>query len=395
MTEPAAPRLGVRVRHSIHDIDAADWDACAGASNPFARHGFLAALEDSGSATAETGWAARHLAVEDPAGGVLAVAPFYLKSHSYGEYVFDHGWADAFERAGGRYYPKLQCAVPFTPVTGPRLMPRRDLAPEAQARAHDALVAAMVEVCRRAAASSVHVTFPNEAEWRRLGEAGFLLRTGCQFHWTNPGYRDFDDFLAALSARKRKAIRRERRAVAEAGIVIETLTGDAIRSSHWDAFFACYIATSEGKWGIPYLTRAFFERLGETLAGDIVLVLAMRDGRVIAGALNLRGGSTLYGRNWGALEFHRFLHFELCYYRAIDFAIAEGLSRVEAGAQGAHKIARGYLPERTFSAHWIAHAGLRAAVARFLDEERAAVDEDIDVLGAVAPFRKGGGPEPG
>ncbi len=394
MSETAAPRLGVRVCRSIHDIDAADWDACAGGGNPFLRHAFLAALEDSGSATDETGWAAQHLAVEDPAGGLLAVAPLYLKSHSYGEYVFDHGWADAFERAGGRYYPKLQCAVPFTPVTGPRLLARRDRALETRERARDALIAAMVEICRRAEASSVHVTFPDEADWRRLGAAGFLLRTGCQFHWTNAGYRDFDDFLAALSARKRKAVKRERRAVAEAGIAIETLTGDAIRSSHWDDFFACYIATSEGKWGFPYLTRAFFERLGETMAESVVLVLARRDGRVIAGALNLRGEDTLFGRNWGAREFHRFLHFELCYYRAIDFAIAEGLARIEAGAQGAHKIARGYLPERTYSAHWIAHAGLREAVARFLEEERAAVAEDIDVLGAFAPFRKDGGARP-
>ncbi len=378
----------VRVCESIHAIAAADWDVCAGDANPFVRHAFLAALEDSGSAIAETGWAARHLAAEDETGRIVAVAPLYLKAHSFGEYVFDHGWAAAFERAGGRYYPKLQCAVPFTPVTGPRLMVHPALAAEERERVHNALASAMIALCRREGASSVHVTFPNEPTWRRLIAAGFLGRKGFQFHWTNQGYDSFDDFLAALSARKRKAIRRERRAVSETGITIETLIGDDVKSKHWDAFFACYIATSERKWGHPYLTRAFFERLGETLADRIVLFLASRDGRTIAGALNLRGGDTLYGRNWGALEFHRFLHFELCYYRAIEYAIAEGLARVEAGAQGPHKIARGYLPARTYSAHWIAHPGLREAVARFLTEERAAVEDDMTLLTGIAPFKK-------
>ncbi|MFQ5783818.1 MAG: GNAT family N-acetyltransferase [Alphaproteobacteria bacterium] len=373
------------VRHAIRDVPAAEWDACAGGDNPFTRHAFLLALEESGSATAETGWAPHHLVVEDPTGRIAGVAPLYLKSHSFGEYVFDHGWADAFERVGGRYYPKLQMAVPFTPVTGARLMarPGRDAT-----MARRALIAGAVELTRRTGVSSLHVTFPTEAEWRLMGEAGFLKRTGCQFHWRNEGYARFDDFLARLVARKRKALRRERRAALSTGLTIEVLSGDDIKSKHWDAFFTCYIATSERKWGYPYLTRAFFEQLGATMAEHIVLMMAKHDDRYVAAAFNMLGGNALYGRNWGATEYHPFLHFELCYYRAIDFAIERGVARVEAGAQGPHKIARGYLPAPTYSAHWVRHPGLRDAIARFLSAERKETGEEIEFLGGHAPFRK-------
>ncbi len=380
------PLFSARVLGGIGEVAAAAWDACAGGDNPFVSHAFLSALEDSGSATPETGWAPRHLVVEDAGGAIVGAAPAYLKSHSYGEYVFDHAWANAFERAGGSYYPKLQVAVPFTPVTGPRLMVRAGADPATVRRA---LVAGCVALARRAGVSSLHVTFPTEAEWRELGEAGFLLRTDRQFHWSNRGYRSFDDFLAQLASRKRKAVRRERRAALAEGLTVETLTGAAITPAHWDAFHRCYVATSERKWGHPYLNRAFFEMLGEEMADRVVLVMAANRGRTIAGALNLVGGDTLFGRNWGALERHAFLHFELCYYRAIEYAIERGLSRVEAGVQGPHKIARGYLPKITYSAHWIGHKGLRDAIADYLDHERPAIDAEVEALGDHAPFRKG------
>ena len=376
--------LTVRVVEKLAEIPAAAWDACAGANNPFLSHGFLEALEASGSATAETGWLPQHLALEDSAGRLLGAVPMYLKSHSYGEYVFDHGWASALERAGGRYYPKLQVAVPFTPATGPRLL----LHPEAGTDAADALVGAMVEVARRRKVSSLHVTFPTEAEWQRLGAAGFLLRIGRQFHWENDGYKSFDDFLEALNSRKRKQIRRERRDAYDNGIEIETLNGSAIEGKHWDAFYRFYISTSDRKWGSAYLTRRFFDLLGERMADKVVLVMARQGRRYVAGALNLVGGDTLYGRNWGCHGDFPFLHFEACYYRAIDFAIAHGLKRVEAGAQGQHKIQRGYLPSPTYSAHWIRDPNFARAVADFVTRERRAVENEMEALEeALSPFK--------
>jgi uncharacterized protein len=373
----------VKVASRIAEIPAAEWDACAGAGNPFLSHAFLDALEESGSATAEEGWLPQHLVVEDGAGRVIGAAPLYLKSHSYGEYVFDWGWASAYERAGGRYYPKLQCAVPFTPVAGPRLL----LRPGAPHSVADALTSAMVELARRHKASSVHVTFPTREEWERLGATGFLQRTGQQFHWTNQGYRSFDEFLAALSSRKRKNIRKERRDALADGIEIRMLAGAAIEPRHWDAFFRCYIATGNRKWGSPYLTREFFRLIGERMADQVLLVLAEHQGRFVAGALNFIGADTLYGRNWGTLMEFPFLHFEVCYYRAIDFAIERGLARVEAGAQGPHKIQRGYLPTPTYSAHWIRDPGLKRAVADFIARERLAVEHEMENLCELSPFR--------
>jgi len=374
----------VKVVPRLADIPAAEWDACAGADNPFLSHAFLEALEASESAAAETGWLPQHLALEDEEGRLLGAVPLYLKTHSYGEYVFDWGWASAYERAGGRYYPKLQCAVPFTPVTGPRLLLRPDAGPDAA----DTLIAAMIELARRHKVSSLHVTFPTPAEWERLGAAGFLLRTGRQFHWENQGYASFDAFLDALNSRKRKQIRRERRDALAGGIEIETVTGEAIRPEHWDAFFRFYRATSDRKWGEAYLTRRFFTLIGERLAERIVLVLARKGGRYIAGALNLVGGDTLYGRNWGCIGDHPFLHFEVCYYRAIDFAIARGLKRVEAGAQGEHKIQRGYLPAPIYSAHWIRDPGFARAVEDFLVRERCAIAQEMEHLEeALSPFK--------
>ncbi|MCH8214178.1 MAG: N-acetyltransferase [Proteobacteria bacterium] len=382
--EPAT----VKVLGSLGEVPAAQWDACAGADDPFLSHAFLSALEESGSVSARSGWLPRHLVVEDGAGTVIAAAPLYLKSHSYGEYVFDWSWADAYERAGGRYYPKLQSAVPFTPVTGRRLLVRPGADAETESELKDALIAAMVTLGERLGVSSVHVNFPTEAEWRRLGDHGLLLRTGQQYHWRNRGYESFDDFLASLSSRKRKAIRRERRAVADQGIVLSTLTGDAIAERHWDAFYGFYRDTSDRKWGSAYLTRTFFSLIGESMAGNVVLVLAEAGGRSVGGALNLMGGDTLYGRYWGCAEEYRFLHFEACYYRAIDFAIARGLKWVEAGAQGPHKIQRGYMPRRTYSAHWIADAEFRRVIERFLAEERAAVEDEMALLGQHSPFRR-------
>lgn len=379
--------LRVTVTTSIHDVAPGDWDACAGAGNPFVCHGFLAALEDSGTVSAAAGWLPRHIVVSGTEGRVLGCMPLYLKSHSYGEYVFDWSWAEAYERAGGRYYPKLQAAVPFTPVTGPRLLLRAD-APSAVA---DRLATASTALAARLGASSVHLTFAPETECARLGEHGFLLRVGHQYHWQNQDYRTFDDFLAALASRKRKAIRKERTATAGHGMVIKTLTGDAIGAQHWDAFHRFYLDTVQRKWAHAYLNREFFRLLGERMADRVVLILAeTADGVPVAGALNLLGDDALYGRYWGCLADYRFLHFEVCYYRAIDFAIAHGLSRVEAGAQGQHKIQRGYLPSPTYSAHWIADEGLRRAVARFLIAEREAAEREIAALTADSPFRDDG-----
>ncbi len=384
----------VNVLDSISEVTAAEWDACAGADNPFCSHGFLSALEDSGSAAAEQGWLPQHLAIRDEAGGLLAAAPLYLKSHSYGEYVFDWGWAEAYERAGGSYYPKLLSAVPFTPVTGPRLLVRGDLEDPLKDELADALAAGMVGLGERLGVSSLHVTFPTKAEWLRLGERGLLLRTGQQFHWQNRDYGGFDDFLADLTSRKRKAIRKERASVAGHGLHIRALTGADITESHWDAFYRFYRNTSDKKWGSSYLSRDFFSLLGERLGESVVLVMAEDAGRPVAGALNIRGGDTLYGRNWGCAEDYKFLHFEACYYQAIDYAITHGLKWVEAGAQGPHKVQRGYLPRRTYSAHWIADPGLRSAIERFLVGERHAIEEEMAELSARSPFRRaedGGG----
>ncbi len=373
----------VKVVPSIRQVAAEGWDACAEGGGPFVSHAFLAALEDSGAVSAETGWLPQHLVIEDASGSVVACAPLYLKSHSQGEYVFDWGWADAYQRAGGSYYPKLQSAVPFTPVTGRRLLVRRG-APE---RLADALMEGMVRLAERLEVSSLHVTFPTEGEWRRLVAAGMIPRIGQQYHWLNRDYGGFDDFLAALSSRKRKAIRRERRAVAEQGVSLAALTGGDIEEGHWDVFYGFYRDTSDRKWGSAYLNREFFSRLHATMAGRLVLIRATAGGEPVAGALNILGGDTLYGRYWGCSADYRFLHFETCYYQAIDFAIRSRLSRVEAGAQGPHKIQRGYLPYPTYSAHWIADEGFRQAIERYLAEERDAVREEIDELSRHSPFR--------
>ncbi len=374
---------------AIGAIEAVAWDACANAEpktfNPFIAHAFLKALEVSGCVGRRTGWVPQHLVVDGPEGGVVACMPAYVKTHSQGEYVFDHGWADAYNRAGGQYYPKLQVAVPFTPVPGPRLLVKSGAKAEHNARL---LAAGAVELARRLELSSVHVTFATEAEWTELGRLGYLQRTDQQFHWINAGYKTFDDFLASLASRKRKAIRKERSQAARAGLVIEQLEGRQIKEAHWDAFFAFYLETGNRKWGRPYLNRRFFSELGQAMAERCLLVMVNRNGRPIAGALNLIGGDCLYGRYWGAIEHHACLHFEVCYYQAIDFAIARGLGRVEAGAQGEHKLARGYLPQPTYSAHWIADTGLRRAIARYLDEERRAVAEQRELLAEYSPYRR-------
>jgi uncharacterized protein len=375
----------IKVLGSIHGVPAAAWDACAGSDHPFVAHAFLAALEDSGSVCAETGWLPRHLAVTAADGSLLGCMPLYLKSHSYGEYVFDWGWAEAYERAGGRYYPKLQAAVPFTPVTGRRLLVRPDAPPGTLA----ALATAAVRIAEHLGVSSLHITFPTEQEIAALEPHGFLARLGHQFHWENRGYASFDEFLGDLASRKRKALRKERQTVAASGIVLRTLTGTEIEERHWDAFWRFYLNTADRKWGHPYLNRAFFHRLGETMADRVVLVMAeTQAGEPVGGALNLLGEDTLYGRYWGSTEACRFLHFEACYYRAIDFAIERRLKRVEAGAQGEHKVQRGYLPQPTWSAHWIAAPDLCRAVQRFLAVERPAVEATMRSLAAESPFRR-------
>ena len=401
--------LRIRIAPSLAEIPAAAWDACAGQrasapaeadladylspelstrgliDNPFVSHNFLSALEQSNSVGGRTGWQPRHLIAEAAGGAVLGVAPCYVKSHSQGEYVFDQGWAEAFEHAGGEYYPKLQVAVPFTPVTGPRLLARPGPLAE---HVRGALADGLAEITTANELSSAHVTFLTETEWNALGQRGFLQRTDQQFHWANAGYATFEDFLSALASRKRKAIRRERKEALASGIEVCPLTGSDLTEEIWDAFFAFYMDTGSRKWGRPYLTREFFSIVGEKMADRILLVMAKRAGRWIAGAINFLGSDTIYGRNWGALEHHPFLHFELCYYQAIDYAIAHRLKWVEAGAQGEHKLARGYLPHTTYSAHFIANPGLRRAVAEYLARERAYVQAAGEELAAAAPFRK-------
>lgn len=384
------PDFTLKVVQNIQEIPAEAWDSCAGVTdpdhNPFVRHAFLSALEDSGSVSSETGWQPQHLVIEYD-GRVQACAPLYLKSHSYGEYIFDWAWAQAYERAGGHYYPKLQCAVPFTPATGPRLLVRSDS--DQKDELQRALANGMIELARQLGVSSAHVTFPTEEEHLLMAEEGFLPRWSEQYHWRNDDYTSFDNFLGALSSRKRKAIRREREKANER-VQITTLTGDQITERHWDAFFRFYINTSDRKWGQAYLNRAFFTLLGARLKDQIVLVMGEEDGRLVCGALNLRGGDTLFGRNWGAIVDYPMLHFEVCYYRAMDFAIAHNLKWVEAGAQGQHKIQRGYLPRRTYSNHWIADRGFRAAVEDFLGRERAAVKHQMEELTEIGPFKRDG-----
>ena len=380
------PPVTLRPLDSIDAIDAAAWDACAGTANPFVCHAFFKALEDSQSAVAKAGWTPHHLVAESDAGVVLGCLPLYIKSHSYGEYVFDWSWAEAFQRAGGRYYPKFLAAVPFTPVTGPRFLVRTG-APDDTI---DVLIGGMIHLAEQSSLSSLHVNFCTEAEWKRLGDAGLLLRIGKQFHWDNRGYGSFDDFLADLSSRKRKALRKERRGVTEAGVELLSLTGADIKERHLDAFFEFYMDTSGRKWGHPYLTREFFSLLAQSMADRMLLVIAEKDGRAVGGALNLIGTEAVFGRYWGCREEYKFLHFEACYYRAIDYAIAHGIPRVEAGAGGRHKLQRGYLARPTYSAHWIGHSGFRDAVGRFLVEERQAVEAEIADCARESPFRREG-----
>ena len=416
VTAPAPTALSdvtIRVLPDLSGVPAAEWNACANPAgadqkhkvldeaphilvedrgrlrgyryNPFVSYEFLSALEASQSATARTGWQPQHLVVEDDNGRLLGAVPCYLKSHSQGEYVFDHGWADAYERAGGRYYPKLQVSVPFTPAPGPRLLAR----PGPQAPSvHATLAAGLIALCDAHGASSVHATFLPENEWRLLATQGFLQRTDQQFHFENNGYASFEDFLSALSSRKRKFIRRERREALPEGVTIHQLTGADLTEDVWDAFFAFYVETGSRKWGRPYLTRKFFSLIGQSMPDRVLLIMAKRAGRFIAGAINFIGSDTLYGRHWGAIEHHPFLHFEVCYYQAIDYAITHGLKCVEAGAQGEHKIARGYEPVTTYSAHYIADPGLRRAIADYLKRERAHVAVATEELAAYAPFRK-------
>ena len=380
-----AAKIGEEIKLTHEDNSSPKLSTRGQCNNPFISHEFLLSLEESASVGGRTGWQPRHLLAESRDGGLLGVAPCYLKSHSRGEYVFDRGWAEAFERAGGDYYPKLQVAVPFTPVTGSRLL----AAPGPLADGvRGGLAEALIEITTASELSSAHVTFLTEPEWRELGKRGFLQRTDQQFHWENDGYASFEDFLAALASRKRKTIRRERKEALSAGVEVLWLTGQDLTESVWDAFFAFYMETGSRKWGRPYLTREFFSVVATKMRDRILLVMARRAGRWIAGAINFIGADTLYGRDWGSIEHHPFLHFEICYYQAIDYAIAHGLKRVEAGAQGEHKLSRGYMPHTTYSAHFIANPALRRAVADYLSRERLYVQATAEELAAAAPFRK-------
>ena len=382
--------IEITTHATLDRIEAAEWDACAcpeardgRAVDPFTTYRFLKALEDSGSVGAGTGWDPHYLAARQD-GQLIAVAPLYGKSHSQGEYMFDHNFAHAFERSGGRYYPKLQIAVPFTPATGRRFLTR----PGFDTIGMGALVQGAVQIASDNDLSSLHATFCTEDEALAGAEMGLLHRTSQQYHWANDGYADWDGFLAALSSRKRKTLRKERKTAQDFGGEIVQLTGDQIEPHHWEAFWTFYQDTGARKWGQPYLTRRFFDIAQDTLRDDMLLVFAMRGGVPVAGALNFIGRDTLYGRYWGCTEHHPCLHFEVCYYQAIDYAIAHGMSRVEAGAQGEHKLARGYLPVTTHSLHWFSDAGFRGAVADYLKAERAAIDEEIEVLTSYGPFKK-------
>jgi hypothetical protein len=394
-THEQSPRdeFVIRVRDRFSGVDRAAWRRLSGTAtgngdtpyNPFISHAFLSALEDSGCASADTGWLPQFLVLENPEGETAAALPCYLKSHSQGEYVFDHGWADAYERAGGRYYPKLQCSVPFTPVTGPRLLVSSAIDPET---ARLALADGLKALTNRLGVSSAHVTFASDADISALTGAGFLHRTDQQFHFRNEGYADFDAFLDTLASRKRKNIRKERQTARANGISIEWLTGSDLTESVMDSFFEFYVDTGSRKWGRPYLNRRFYSLIAENMADDILLVMAKRGGRYIAGAINFIGEDRLFGRHWGCVEHHPCLHFEVCYYQAIEFAIASKLAFVEAGAQGEHKLARGYLPVTTHSAHYIPHEGFRDAVARYLEHERDDIDRFSEHLADHAPFKK-------
>ena len=391
--QTANAEFSIRMAAGINAFTCDEWNGFAGTTrgctengyNPLISYAFLSALEDSGCAVRRTGWQGHHLRLENAQGRLLGAMPCYLKSHSQGEYVFDHGWSDAFERAGGRYYPKLQCAVPFSPVTGPRLLVSRG---EDSATVKAGLAAGLKAVTEKLGVSSAHVTFAQESDVATLEASGFLHRTDQQFHFFNEGFSTYDDFLATLASRKRKAMKKERREALANDISIDRLTGKDLTEKAWDDFFAFYMDTGSRKWGRPYLNRKFFSLIGERMADDILLVMAKRNGRYIAGAINFIGSDALYGRNWGCIEDHPFLHFEICYHQAIDFAIARGLKVVEAGAQGEHKLARGYMPVTMQSAHYIAHAGLRRAVADYLQRERREVAHMGEYLAAHGPFRK-------
>ena len=381
-----APKLQARTISSIAEIAPEIWDACAGSVNPFVSHTFLSALEESGSCTSQTGWLPQHLVLEELGGSVLGTMPLYLKNHSQGEYVFDHGWAQAFENAGGSYYPKLQASIPFTPATGPRLLIAPGDGVEEKMRL---LLQAAVQIAEKYKVSSLHFTFPTDREWKLMGEAGLLQRTGEQFHWSNDGYKTFDDFLATLTSRKRKSIKRERRKALESGVSLEILSGAELQKEHWDSFYDFYINTGNKKWGTPYLTRSFFNIIHERMADQIVLIMVQNNGRYIAGALNFLGKDTLYGRHWGCIEEHDCLHFEVCYYQAIEFAINNGLKFVEAGAQGSHKVHRGYLPKLTYSAHWIRNEGFRGAVKNYLASERKEINLHVDAIEEIySPYKQ-------
>ncbi len=389
-----ADSITIKVVSSVEDIDRIEWDRLANPTgkptpefdyNPFQSHYFFRCLEASNSADRTTGWLGQHLVMERD-GGLIGILPCYLKNHSQGEYIFDHGWADAFERAGGDYYPKLQAAVPFTPASGRRLLVGNG---EDADKRRLMLAGGLQKVCEQLEVSSAHITFLPENEWELLGKQGYLRRNDQQFHWKNDNYPDFEAFLAVLSSRKRKNIKKERAAaLADNGITIEWLTGEQLTEEIWDIFYQFYMDTGSRKWGRPYLTREFYSLAGEAMADDILLIMAKRNGRYIAGAINFIGSHTLFGRHWGCVEDHPFLHFEVCYYQAIDFAIEKGLDRVEAGAQGGHKLARGYMPQMTYSAHYITHPDFRRAVSDYLEHERQAVERENDAIAKHGPFKK-------
>ena len=376
--------VSVKVFSSINEVSSAEWDACAGSENPFVSHTFLKTLEDSLAVRAETGWLPQHVVIEDVSGKIIGASPCYLKNHSHGEYVFDWGWADAFERAGGRYYPKLQVSVPFSPVTGPRLLVRNG---EDKKRTRQLLTGGLIELANQHSVSSLHITFALEDEWNDLGEMGLLQRKGQQFHWRNRNFKTFDEFLASLNSRKRKMIRKEREA-ANSAVKIEVLTGDTLTEHHMTAFYGFYLNTVDRKWAHAYLNHDFFQLLRERMSDNIVLVMAQDTNDYVAGALNLRGPTTLWGRNWGCTERFKMLYFEACFYRGIDFAIKNGLSRVEAGAQGPHKISRGYLPSETYSGHWIRDTNFRHAVEDFVGRERLGVQQEMEALSELSPFKR-------